>query len=168
MLRGVVHAMRIAIHAVGRLKTGPERELADRYLERSDKSGRAIGINAVTVREIAESRAREAASRKDEEAAALLQDLAPGSLLIALDERGDLPTSERFAAMLGEARDRGTPEAVLLIGGPDGHGAALLSRAGHRISFGRLTWPHQIVRILAAEQVYRAITILSGHPYHRP
>ncbi len=159
--------MRIAIHAVGRLKAGPERELAERYLDRSEKAGRAIGLSGVSVREVPESRAREAQARKDEEAAALLADLSPGVLLVALDERGDLPTSERFAAMLGEARDRGTPEAVLLIGGPDGHGAAVLSRAGHRVSFGRLTWPHQIVRILAAEQVYRAITILSGHPYHR-
>lgn len=160
--------MRIAIHAVGRLKTGPERELADRYLDRADKAGRPIGITGVGVREIAESRAAQAQARKDEEAAALLADLPHGALLIALDERGDLPTSERFAAMLGDARDHATPTAILLIGGPDGHGSAVLSRAGHRISFGRLTWPHQLVRILAAEQVYRAVTILSGHPYHRP
>jgi 23S rRNA (pseudouridine1915-N3)-methyltransferase len=160
--------MRIAIHAVGRLKAGPERELAERYLDRADKAGRVLGITGVGVREVPESRARDAKVRKDEEAAALLADCAPGVLLIALDERGDLPTSERFAALLGEARDRGTPEAVLLIGGPDGHGPAVLSRAGHRVSFGRLTWPHQIVRILAAEQVYRAVTILGGHPYHRP
>lgn len=160
--------MRIAINAVGRLKLGPERELADRYVERSEKAGRVVGITGIAVREVPESRAREVHARKDEEAAALLADIPPGALLIALDERGDLPTSERFATMLGEARDRGTPEAVILIGGPDGHGAAVLSRAGHRVSFGRLTWPHQIVRILAAEQVYRAITILSGHPYHRP
>lgn len=159
--------MKIAIHAVGRLKDGPERDLADRYVDRAEKAGRALGITGVSVREIAESRAAQAAARKDEEAAALLSDLPPGALLIALDERGDLPTSERFAHLLGEARDRGTPTAVLLIGGPDGHGPAVLSRAGHRISFGRLTWPHQLVRILAAEQIYRAVTILAGHPYHR-
>lgn len=160
--------MRIAIHAVGKLKAGPERELAERYLDRADKAGRAIGFSSVSAREIVESRARETLQRKEEEARNLLTDLPPGALLIALDERGDSPTSERFAEMLGEARDRGTPNAVLLIGGPDGHGQELLSRAGHRISFGRLTWPHQIVRILAAEQIYRAVTILSGHPYHRP
>jgi 23S rRNA (pseudouridine1915-N3)-methyltransferase len=159
--------MRIAIHAVGRLKVGPERDLADRYQERAEKAGRVIGFGGVIVREVAESRARDAATRKEEEASALLESIAPGALLVALDERGDLPTSERFAQMLGDARDRGTPEAVILIGGPDGHGPALLSRAGHRVSFGRLTWPHQIVRILAAEQIYRAVTILSGHPYHR-
>jgi 23S rRNA (pseudouridine1915-N3)-methyltransferase len=159
--------MRIVIHAVGKLKDGPERELAGRYLDRADKAGRAIGISEVICREIPESRAREAAQRKDEEARALIAELPPGALLIALDEHGDSPTSERFAGLVGEARDRGTPALVLLIGGPDGHGADLLSRSGHRISFGRLTWPHQIVRILAAEQVYRAVTILSGHPYHR-
>lgn len=160
--------MRIAIHAVGKLKVGPERELADRFVERAEKSGRAIGFTGVDVREVAESRAAQPQARKDEEATALLSDLPHGALLIALDERGDLPTSERFAGLLGDARDRGTPSAILLIGGPDGHGSAVLSRAGHRISFGRLTWPHQLVRILAAEQVYRAVTILSGHPYHRP
>jgi 23S rRNA (pseudouridine1915-N3)-methyltransferase len=160
--------MRIAIHAVGKLKSGPERELADRYIDRADKAGRAIGVTGVSSREYVESRAREVLQRKDEEARELLADLPQGALLIALDERGESPTSERFAGLIGEARDRGTPQAVLLIGGPDGHGQELLSRVGHRISFGRLTWPHQIVRILAAEQVYRAITILNGHPYHRP
>lgn len=160
--------MRIVINAVGRLKVGPERDLAERYLERSDRSARSIGITGVGVREVPESRARDAHSRKDEEAGALLAGLPPGALLIALDENGDLPTSEQFAIMLGEARDRGTPEAVLLIGGPDGHGSPVLSTVGRRVSFGRMTWPHQIVRILAAEQVYRAMMILSGHPYHRP
>lgn len=160
--------MRIVIGAVGKLKAGPERELAERYIDRADKAGRAIGITEVTSREIMESRAREVLQRKDEEARGLIADLPPGALLIALDEHGDSPTSERFAALLGDARDRGTPLATLLIGGPDGHGSELLSRAGHRISFGRLTFPHQIVRILAAEQIYRAVTILSGHPYHRP
>ena len=99
--------MRIAIHAVGKLKAGPERELADRYLDRADKAGRGIGFSSVTAREIVESRAREALQRKEEEARELLSDLPPGALLIALDERGDSPTSERFAEMLGEARDRG-------------------------------------------------------------
>jgi 23S rRNA (pseudouridine1915-N3)-methyltransferase len=160
--------MRIVISAVGRLKVGPERELTERYVERADKAGRAIGFTEVGCREIMESRAREILQRKDEEARGLIADLPPGALIIALDEHGDSPTSERFATLLGDARDRGTPAAFLMIGGPDGHGSELLSRAGHRISFGRLTLPHQIVRILAAEQVYRAVTILSGHPYHRP
>ncbi|WP_181701562.1 23S rRNA (pseudouridine(1915)-N(3))-methyltransferase RlmH [Chthonobacter albigriseus] len=159
--------MKIAIHAVGRLKSGPERDLADRYLDRAAKSGRALGITAVTVREIGESRAARPDARKDEEAAELLSALPDGALVIALDERGEAPSSDDFARLIGEARDRSVPAVVLLIGGPDGHGAAALDRAGRRISFGRMTWPHQIVRILAAEQVYRALTILGGHPYHR-
>ncbi|WP_181705002.1 23S rRNA (pseudouridine(1915)-N(3))-methyltransferase RlmH [Chthonobacter rhizosphaerae] len=159
--------MRIAIHAVGRLKAGPERELTDRYLDRAAKSGRAIGITAVASREIAESRAARAEARKDEEAAALLADLPDGAVTIALDEGGETIDSARFAALVGSARDRSVPALVLLIGGADGHGPALLARASLKVAFGRLTFPHQIVRILAAEQVYRAITILSGHPYHR-
>lgn len=159
--------MRIAIHAVGRLKAGPERDLADRYLERAGKSGRALGVSAVTVREVAESRAARADARKDEEAAALLADLPDGALVLAFDERGEAIDSARFAALLDGARARAVPAAVFLIGGADGHGPAALARADHRIAFGRLTVPHQIVRILAAEQIYRALTILSGHPYHR-
>ena len=159
--------MKIAIHAVGRMKAGPERELADRYLDRATKTGRSLGFTTIAVREIAESRAARSDDRKEEEAAGLLAGIADGALLIALDERGEAPTSEDFAHLIGEARDRGTPAAVLLIGGADGHGRLILEKAARRISFGRLTWPHQIVRILAAEQIYRALTILSGHPYHR-
>jgi len=159
--------MRILIQAVGKLKSGPERELTDRYIDRADKAGRAIGVMGVGSREIIESRHRDAVSRKADEATQLLADLPPGALAIALDEDGSSPDSEDFAALIAEARDRARPLLALQIGGPDGHGQALLDRADRRISFGRMTWPHQIVRILAAEQVYRAITILSGHPYHR-
>lgn len=159
--------MKIAIYAVGRMKSGPERDLADRYLERAAKSGRALGFTAVTVREVAESRAGRADDRKSEEAAELLSGIPEGALVVALDERGDAPTSEEFAELLSTARDRSTPALVLVIGGADGLGRAVLDRAHRRISFGRMTWPHQVVRILAAEQVYRALTILGGHPYHR-
>lgn len=159
--------MRIAIHAVGRLKAGPERELADRYLDRAAKAGRALGVSAVTVRELAESRAARPEARKDEEAAGLLADLPDGALVIVFDERGEAIDSARFAALIDGARDRAVPAVVCLIGGADGHGPAVLARADHRVAFGRLTFPHQIVRILAAEQIYRALTILSGHPYHR-
>ncbi|ODN72538.1 23S rRNA (pseudouridine(1915)-N(3))-methyltransferase RlmH [Methylobrevis pamukkalensis] len=159
--------MRIVIHAVGRLKAGPERDLVARYLDRAEKAGRAVGFTGVSVREIPESRAAQAAARKDEEAAALLAGLADRSLVIALDERGETPSSEAFAAEIGTARDAGQGELALLIGGADGHGPAVLQRAARRIALGRMTWPHQIVRILVAEQIYRTVTILSGHPYHR-
>lgn len=159
--------MRIAIHAVGRLKSGPERDLADRYLDRAGKIGRSLGITAVTGREWPESRALRPDDRKAEEAAALLAELPEGAALWAFDERGDSPTSTGFAADLARLRDAGRSALVFAIGGADGHGPALLDRADRRLAFGRLTLPHQIVRILAAEQVYRALTILSGHPYHR-
>jgi 23S rRNA (pseudouridine1915-N3)-methyltransferase len=159
--------MRVEIRAVGRMKAGPERELADRYVDRAEKAGRALALGPFAVRETPESRAPRAEARMAEEAGALLSDLAGDAFVIVLDERGETPTSERFANMLLEQRDRGRPLAAFLIGGADGHGAAALARADLRIAFGAMTWPHQIVRILVAEQLYRAVTILSGHPYHR-
>ena len=159
--------MRIQIAAVGKLKTGPERDLCDRYIDRAGKSGRALGITRVDIRELTESRAGRSDDRRAEEARDLLAGLGDGAVLIALDERGDSPSSDAFATLIARARDRGTGEMVFAIGGADGHGPALLQRADHRIAFGAMTWPHQIVRILLAEQIYRSMTILSGHPYHR-
>ncbi len=158
--------MQITIAAVGRLKAGPERELFDRYLERAGQSGRALGLT-VRLRELAESRAQRADERMAQEAAALLELVPDGARLLALDERGETMTSDAFATWLGRERDGGQREIVLAIGGADGHGAAVRSRADRLLAFGAMTWPHQLVRILLAEQVYRATTILSGHPYHR-
>lgn len=158
--------MRVTIAAVGRMKAGPERELLDRYLDRAAKQGRALGVTKVEVREIPESRAARAEDRKAEEAEALLAGVADTAWVIVLDETGATRTSQAFAddlaARLAEGRDW-----AILIGGADGHGPAALVRADLRLAFGAMTWPHQIVRILAAEQIYRATTILAGHPYHR-
>ncbi|MBV5264722.1 23S rRNA (pseudouridine(1915)-N(3))-methyltransferase RlmH [Pinisolibacter aquiterrae] len=158
--------MRVTIAAVGRMKAGPERELLDRYLDRAAKQGRVLGVTRVEVREIPESRAARAEDRKAEEAEALLAGVADTAWVIVLDETGTTRTSQAFAddlaARLAEARDW-----AILIGGADGHGPAVLARADLRLAFGAMTWPHQIVRILAAEQIYRATTILAGHPYHR-
>ncbi len=158
--------MRVTIAAVGRMKAGPERELLDRYLDRAAKQGRALGVTKVEVREIPESRAARAEDRKAEEAEALLAGVADTAWVIVLDETGTTRTSQAFAddlaARLAEGRDW-----AILIGGADGHGPAALARADLRLAFGAMTWPHQIVRILAAEQIYRATTILAGHPYHR-
>lgn len=159
--------MRVTIHAVGRLKAGPERELVARYLDRADKAGRAVGLSPVGVRELTESRASSAAARKAEEAEALLAGVQGKSLLVVLDERGETPTSDKFCALLSEARDSGRAGVDIFIGGADGHGDALLQRAERTIALGHMTWPHQIVRILIAEQIYRSVTMLSGHPYHR-
>jgi 23S rRNA (pseudouridine1915-N3)-methyltransferase len=159
--------MRLLVAAVGRLKRGPERDLAERYCERAAKAGRVIGIRGVAMSEIDESRARRAGDRVAQEAAALGAVVPAQAAVVALDERGEALTSEALAQWIGRWRDQGRPELVVLIGGPDGLARELLAKADLRLAFGRMTWPHQLVRIMAFEQLYRAIAILSGHPYHR-
>jgi 23S rRNA (pseudouridine1915-N3)-methyltransferase len=159
--------MRLIVAAVGRLKRGPERDLAERYGERAAKAGRAIGIRGITISEIDESRARRAGDRLAEEAAALKKFIPAQAAVIALDERGETLTSESLAQRIGRWRDQGRPDLVVLIGGPDGLAPELLAKPDLRLAFGHMTWPHQLVRIMTFEQLYRAIAILSGHPYHR-
>ena len=158
--------MRITIAAIGRMKAGPERDLAQRYLDRFNQTGGRLGLS-LAVREIVESRAGSATARKDQEAAALLGALPAPVTLIVLDEAGKNIDSRAFAARLAEWRDGGIADVAFAIGGADGHGEAVLKAAKLRIAFGALTWPHQLVRLMLAEQCYRAATILSGHPYHR-
>lgn len=149
------------------MKAGPERELADRYFERFARAAPALGLEWVGVAEVAESRAREADARKREEAGFLRGALRPGGALILLDERGRDIASADFARRLGVLRDEGRRDLMLGIGGPDGHDPSLRQGADLVIAFGAATWPHQLVRVMLAEQLYRAATILSGHPYHR-
>jgi 23S rRNA (pseudouridine1915-N3)-methyltransferase len=159
--------MRIALLCVGRLKAGPERELFDRYFKRLGESARGVGIAGVDLREIDESRARRPEDRREEEAAALLGAAPPGAMLAALDERGASPSSAEWAAEIGRARDASRPLYAVLVGGPDGLSESLRAKADRVVSFGAMTWPHQLVRVMACEQLYRAMTILSRHPYHR-
>ena len=159
--------MKLVVHAVGRLKAGPERELAGRYFERLEKAGPAVGLEFCGVTEIAESRAQTAPERRREEGQRLQSLLQPGTALILLDERGRNFSSEEFAGRMGLLRDSGRKSAVVAIGGADGHDASLRDQADMVVSFGASTWPHQLVRVMLAEQLYRATTILSGHPYHR-
>ena len=159
--------MRITLFAVGRLKAGPESELASRYLDRFAKSGAALGLDFARTIEVAESRASTPELRKREEAAQLTRAMPEGAALILLDERGKTPDSPGFADMLARLRDDGRRDLVIAIGGADGLDPDLHAKADAVVCFGRMTWPHQLVRIMAAEQLYRAATILSGHPYHR-
>ena len=159
--------MKIAIHAVGRMKAGPEKELADRYLDRFSKSGSPLGFDFSGVTEIAESRAQNVDERRREEADRLRAQMAPGTALVLLDERGKNLSSQQFADKIASLRDGGQRGLMIAIGGPDGHDEALRNEAQLLISFGAATWPHQMVRIMLGEQLYRAATILSGHPYHR-
>ncbi|MBO0345561.1 23S rRNA (pseudouridine(1915)-N(3))-methyltransferase RlmH [Roseibium limicola] len=159
--------MRITIACVGRMKSGAERDLFDRYLDRAQKIGRPLGVTSVSIKELAESPARKASDRKADEAKALLALLPPGARLVVLDEHGKTMTSPQFSSRIDDWKMEGVPDVVFAIGGADGHGADLLSRADQKLAFGAMTWPHQIARILLVEQVYRALTIQSGHPYHR-
>jgi 23S rRNA (pseudouridine1915-N3)-methyltransferase len=159
--------MRLVVICIGRLKQGPERELAERYRERFDDIGRKLGFRGLDVLEIAESRARDATARIAEEAAAISALLPDKYALSALDERGKSIDSAGFARQLGRWRDDASPNAVFMIGGADGLSPELQRKAALRIAFGSATWPHQMVRIMLLEQIYRAATILAGHPYHR-
>jgi 23S rRNA (pseudouridine1915-N3)-methyltransferase len=159
--------MKISVHAVGRMKTGPERELADRYFERFAKSGPAIGLEFSGIAEIAEGRAQNANERRREESQKLQAQLQPGTALFLLDERGKNLSSDDFANRIGQLRDGGRKALVIAIGGADGHDQPLRDQADLVLSFGAATWPHQLVRVMLGEQLYRAATILSGHPYHR-
>jgi 23S rRNA (pseudouridine1915-N3)-methyltransferase len=159
--------MRLLVIAVGRLKQGPERELAERYRERFDDIGRRLGFRGLEIRELAESRARDAAARIAEEAAAISAEIPPKSSLVVLDERGDNLDSGAFARHLARWRDDQVANTIFAIGGADGLSPELRRMAQLRVAFGATTWPHQMVRFMLLEQVYRAATILAGHPYHR-
>ena len=159
--------MRLLVVAIGRLKKGPERELAERYRERFDDIGRKLGFRGLDIHEIPESRARDAATRMAEEAAAISAAIPEKSILVALDERGDNLDSTGFARHLGRWRDEQISDTIFAIGGADGLSPDLRRMAKLRIAFGSATWPHQMVRVMLLEQIYRAATILTGHPYHR-
>ncbi|PBC05928.1 23S rRNA (pseudouridine(1915)-N(3))-methyltransferase RlmH [Mesorhizobium sp. WSM3860] len=159
--------MKITVHAVGRMKTGPERELADRYFERFAKSGHPVGLEFAGIVETPESRGQSADERRREESQKLQGQLQQGTVLFLLDERGKALSSEDLAARIGQLRDSGRKALVIAIGGADGHHKSLREEADLVLSFGALTWPHQLVRVMLGEQLYRIATILSGHPYHR-
>ena len=157
--------MRLTIAAVGRLKDGPERELFQRYWGRLEALGRKHALGPLSLVEIAESRASSAEARAAEEAKKLLA--AATGHLVLLDERGRTPTSAVFAANLRACRDRGAAAVTFLIGGADGHGAAARAAAHATMALGALTLPHGLARVVLAEQLYRAATLMAGHPYHR-
>jgi 23S rRNA (pseudouridine1915-N3)-methyltransferase len=159
--------MRLVVITIGRLKQGPERELADRFRGRFDDIGRKQGFRGLEVHEIPESRARDAEQRIREEAAAILALVPEGAVLVALDEKGKNIDSAAFAGHLGHWRDESVASTVFVVGGADGLSPELRRKAKLSVAFGAATWPHQIVRVMLLEQIYRAATILAGHPYHR-
>ena len=155
--------MRLHLCAVGRLRAGPERDLVDDYLQRCDRTGRPLGLGPVSEHEVEDKRGGGMAS----EAALLTRAVPEGAALCVLDERGKTLSSPEFARTLAEWRNAGRQDAALVIGGADGLDPGLRARADLVLSFGPMVWPHMLVRVMLAEQLYRAATILSGGPYHR-
>jgi 23S rRNA (pseudouridine1915-N3)-methyltransferase len=158
--------MRVIVAAVGRLKDA-ERDLCERYAKRFDAGGRALGLGPLSISELSESRAASAELRKGDEAARLLKAAAAATTRVVLDESGKALASEAFAKWLAQTRDGGCKGLAFLIGGPDGHGPQAVQGAALKLSLGAMTLPHGIARAVLIEQLYRATTILSGHPYHR-
>jgi 23S rRNA (pseudouridine1915-N3)-methyltransferase len=159
--------MRIVVVAVGRLKQGPERELAERFRKRAADAGRGVGLNSFDIVEIKESRAGDAARRMLEESIAIANVIPERAVIVIMDGRGESLSSGAFAGRLQGWRTEDKPAVVFIIGAADGLAPSLREKASLAIAFGAATWPHQLVRIMLLEQLYRAVTILAGHPYHR-
>jgi len=155
--------MRVHICAVGRLRKGAERDLYDDYLTRFDRTGRALALGPAKLIEVEDKKGGGMAS----EAVVLERAMPSGSLICTMDERGDVMTSPQFAAKLGQWRDQGRADVTFVIGGADGIDPSLRAKADASLSFGKMVWPHMLVRVMLAEQLYRAASILSHGPYHR-
>ena len=155
--------MRVHLIAVGRLRAGPERDLVEDYFQRFDKTGRPLGLGPVVEHEVEDKKNLGMAAEAD----LLARAVPSGAVLVTLDERGKLMSSPEFAAMLARWRDGGRQDVAFVIGGADGIDPILRAKADASISFGAMVWPHMLVRVMIAEQLYRAATILGGGPYHR-
>ena len=155
--------MRLHVCAVGRLRAGPERDLTDDYYTRFDRTGRPLGLGPVVELEVEDKKNLGMAA----EAVLLERAIPTGALIATLDERGRVMSSIEFAEQLAKWRDGGRQDVAFVIGGADGIDPALRAKAEFSLSFGRMVWPHMLVRVMLAEQLYRAATILGGGPYHR-
>ena len=155
--------MRIDLIAVGRLGRTVENGLCTDYLSRAAAAGRGLGIGGVDLVEV-EPRGGPGMAR---EADAILAKVPPGAVLFACDERGKSMPSRAFAAEVEKLKDSGAPRLCLVIGGADGLDPRIRDQARLLLGFGQWTWPHALARVMAAEQIYRAVSILGGSPYHR-
>ena len=159
--------MRLLIAAIGKLKQGPERDLFAHYLGRAEAAGRKLYLSPLGVIEVAESRGATARVRIQAEAESLLAKIPSAHKLVCLDRGGEAIDSAAFARLLAKFRDEGAEGVAFLIGGADGLSKEALAKAAKVLSLGPMTLPHGLARIVLAEQIYRAATILAGHPYHR-
>ena len=154
--------MRVSLCVVGRLRGGPERELLDDYLTRFDRTGRALGLGPINVIEVDAKK-----GGMEAEAALLRKAIPKGALIVIMDERGKVMTSPEFANKMADWRDNSQRDLAFIIGGADGIAPDLRAEADFAISFGKMVWPHMLVRVMLSEQLYRAASILSNGPYHR-
>jgi 23S rRNA (pseudouridine1915-N3)-methyltransferase len=160
--------MQLSLHCVGKLKSAAEKDLSADYLERTNQLSRRAGLRGLTVHEVTESKSSIAAERMADEATRLVSGIPADAMLVAFDGRGQSLTSEAFTALIKLQADSGTATMAFAIGGPDGHGDMLRKRAQKTMALGTMTWPHRLVRVMVLEQIYRAVTIMVNHPYHRP
>lgn len=159
--------MRLSIHAIGYMRGTPEGLLCEDFCDRARKLGRNMGFSSVSLEELPVSKHRDVEARMKDEAQRLAARLPDGAHIVLLDARGKGMTSEDFSEMLATLRDVGTKDLAFVIGGPDGLAPLPGKKAGRSLAFGPQTWPHLLARALLSEQIYRALTILAGHPYHR-
>jgi 23S rRNA (pseudouridine1915-N3)-methyltransferase len=159
--------LRLLILAVGQSRGTPEGAMTEDYAGRARAFGKRYGFTAVSVEEVSVSKLRESRGRMEAEGEKLADRIPQGAHVILLDARGKGMTSDAFAEMLGAMRDAGARDMVFIIGGPDGLVLPSHVKAGRSLAFGPQTWPHLMVRAMLSEQIYRALTILGGHPYHR-
>lgn len=161
--------MRLTLCAVGRLGATTENDMTRDYLSRATQTGRSLGLGPAELVEVEAKKARNLSSSqlKATEAEAIRAALNDGGILIACDERGEALTSRAIAQRLEKYKDRGERRVTFLIGGADGLDPDLRGQAAFSLAFGPQTWPHALVRVMLAEQMYRAVTILAGLPYHR-
>lgn len=143
------------------MRAGPERNLVDDYVMRAARTGRGVGLRDVCEHELASG------GGKDAEGERLLSRCPGGALRVMLDERGRQLSSRELAAAIGTRRDEGVADMCFLIGGAQGHGAEVRAAATLKLGFGPQTWPHKLVRVMIAEQLYRAAGLLAGTPYHK-
>jgi 23S rRNA (pseudouridine1915-N3)-methyltransferase len=156
--------LRLHLCAVGRLRADqPERALFDDYVTRFNRTGRALALGPLQTVEVEDKKGLGMAA----EAVLLERAIPVGALIATLDERGRVMSSPEFATQLALWRDAGMQDVAFVIGGADGIGPSLRDRADFSLSFGAMVWPHMLVRVMLAEQIYRAATILAGGPYHR-
>ena len=154
--------MKINICAIGRIKSSPEVDMVNDYVDRFERIGKNIGLGPIKIIE-KESKKSGVLS----EGKVLLASIPNNSIICILDEKGADLNSLAFAKTIEHWRDNLNLELSLVIGGAGGLSKEIKNKAHHSISFGKMVWPHRLIRVMITEQLYRAASIISGSPYHK-